>query len=185
MRRIKDLSRAGWISIGAVVAVLILVPAVATANNSTANASGASVPGLNGATLGAGSIAPGSMFVESGIIDSADSIASCEAFTPPAGKALVVTSVHATVDFVSQSFPVYLDLQTQAASCPSSGSTGGLNDTVGVTNEGLTSIPFSPGIAVANGHNFLVVDEEKMITYVTVVGYLVPASECKSPNTCN
>jgi hypothetical protein len=129
----------------------------------------AAQPTIGGVSLFADAIGPGN---------------ACAFFTPPAGKAFVVTAIDliplgaspATVEVEIDVF------SSSALSC--GGSTHNLAfGRFGSDNPQL--IPLSPGIGVAHGHylNLTVVSASRL-GYAKVYGYYVPSAACSAAANC-
>jgi hypothetical protein len=101
---------------------------------------------------------------------------------PPTGKAIIVTSI--LID-VESNAPTQAQIARATGSCPSFLTF--VRKAV-ITNLPLGAFiaPFPSGIAIPNGQELIVgLSNGASGANVSVNGYLVPASQCQSPNVCN
>jgi len=172
--KIKNLSRAGWVIVGLVAAIL-LVPTMAVAATVAYNG----IEGTNGTTTtqnkaqvtSAGQLltneAEPSAYVN--VFGRADCTTGI--FTIPSGKALIITGANFYIGEATAGTPAELDLDSGPASAPCTSLLTSANRSDQVESQNQV---FQPGIAVPAG-DVLGLDEFGASGSVSVYGYLVPS----------
>jgi hypothetical protein len=107
---------------------------------------------------------------------------------PPAGKALIVTSVKENIWNNTPGDLVEPQIYRMTGNCPTPTNPVS-KDTNNVGTDQTIVVPFPSGLPIPSGSKLAaqVVETSGDLAPVlfTVNGYLVPASQCQSPNVCN
>ena len=186
MSRIKQMSRAGWVIIGAVIA-LLLYPSVASAASTVYDGiigtSGHKADVTAASQLLTAEAAPGSYFHHTA---QASDTANTVVATPPSGRALIVTGLG--VDFGSGGNVDQVSLWIGNATCASTlepiatvSAAIIWNGSGTKTEGGLQQVPVSPGIAIPASDR-LCGTSIAAIDLIVVSGYSVASSVVTSPH---
>jgi hypothetical protein len=101
------------------------------------------------------------------------------AAAPPAGKALVVTSVFEELQTFSASAGMIISPSATAGSCSGSIIYSHLLVSSATTTDSVT-VPFPSGVAIKAGHSLDILNYSSADVGVTVNGYLVPSAQCST-----
>jgi hypothetical protein len=184
MSRIKEMSRAGWMLIG-VVGALLLVPSVASAASTIYNG----IIGISGqkadvsptSQLLTGEAAPSAFYHNFATPASATVIA-----TPPPGHALVVSGL--SIDFFPGNPTDYIVVYIGNSSCASHllnvavvNGAAIWNGSSYVLSGGTQTVPVSPGLAVPAADRLCATAIGGSSADVMVSGYSVTSSSVTAP----
>jgi hypothetical protein len=174
MSKLKQVPRFGWFVIGIVVAVLLVPTGVAAAKaglkfTGIQGTSGSQADVTSAGQLQTATAAPGAAFEN---LHTAGSMQTVVVATPPAGEALIITSVHVNVWGLSGTDP-YVYLTTRAGSC--TGSTVSFFDEVDPSASGMTVLPFDPGLPIPSTE-VLCATAINLSANVETVGYSVASA---------
>ncbi len=182
MSRIKNMSRAGWIVTG-VVAALVLVPTAAVAVTNAVIIKG-SPSGIKANVSAAGQLLtatanPSSFFQSQDVfLGSAYSPVA----TPPAGLALVVTTIH--VDVYADPSPgsnqvVAFDVQL-GTTCSQGTQVGSYSQIINPGSLEEVDVPLEPGLGIPAGDALCGLVSGSVGAEASVSGYTVPSSSVTS-----
>ena len=184
MSIIQKMSRAGWILVGLVVAVL-LFPSVATAASTVYN-------GIVGTSGHKADVSPTSQLLTAEAAPStiyhhvsfapagSDGIIA----TPPSGHALIVTEL--SIDFTAMASPDQVEFWVGNASCDTllniafTDSSDVWDGTEFLTTGGIQQVPVSPGIAIPASDR-LCASTNNGQNNVMISGYSVTSSTVTAP----
>ncbi len=181
MSRIKNISRAGWIVTGVVVA-LVLVPTVAVAASTVVNIKG-SPSGNKADVTGAGQLltamANPNSFFQSPSQNVTTSLAPVA--TPPTGLALVVTTIH--IDVYSDPSPgagQYVVFVVETGTTCSGSMVGTFHPSINPGAIGPIDVPLEPGLGIPAGDALCGISGGSVGAVASVSGYTVPSSSVTS-----
>ena len=167
--KVQDMSRGGWVIIGFVFA-LLLVP------TGMAAAAALKYVGIEGTSTNKVDVSAAGQLLTAPAGPSSSYNNWTEEFstytaiaTPPAGKALIVTSIHVdTRNGGSGEVAVGVSIN----GCTS----GAVFDQVDPSSNGVTVLPYEPGVVVPSGDTLCAFPSDWTLGNVTVSGYTVPAA---------
>jgi len=184
MSRIKEISRAGWMLIG-VVGALLLFPSVASAASTIYN-------GIIGISGQKADVSPTSQLLTAEAAPSAyyhnfaTPGAATVVATPPSGRALVVSGL--SVDFFSTNPQGSVHVYVGNSSCASDLLTVAFvngpaiwNGSSYVLSGGTQTVPVSPGVAIPATDRLCATALGGMNADVMVSGYSVTSSSVTAP----
>jgi hypothetical protein len=176
------MSRAAWIVTG-VVAALVVVPTVAVAATSVVSLKG-NPSGNKADVTGAGQLltttANPASFFQSGSTDVSSSAYSTVA-TPPAGLAVVVTTIHVTV--FADSSPgagQYVEFLVETGTGCTGSQLGTYSQVINPASVGEVDVPLEPGLGIPAGDALCGLVEGSVQADASVSGYSVPSSSVTS-----
>ncbi|HVC71567.1 MAG TPA: hypothetical protein VNC61_15035 [Acidimicrobiales bacterium] len=169
MSKIKKMSRGGWIVIGILIAMMMVPSGVAVAK-------ALHFTGIEGTSTNKADVSAAGQLLTT----QADAGASYTRWTPgittprslaviPAGDALIITSIH--IDNISGT------TGGVAFGIANNGCTSGATfDSVNFASNGITVLPYEPGVPVPAGDEVCAFPGGGWIGAATVTGYFVPAA---------
>jgi hypothetical protein len=184
--KIKNMSRAGWLIAG-VVAALVLVPTVAVAATVTVVTLKGSPSGNKADVTGAGQLLtatanPSSFFQNASLPlpSSAGGGGSVAVATPPAGLALVVTTIHINVfSDPSPGLGYSVAFYVSTGTCPES-FVGSYDQVVTPASVQEIDVPLAPGLGIPAGDALCGAADYEVGADASVSGYTVPSDTVTS-----
>jgi len=179
MSRLKNVSRAGWVVTGIVVALLLLPTGAAAKGLKIAGIidgpSGNKADVTTASQLQVAEASPGAYYVNQVLTTSS---AYATLATPPAGDSLIIKTIHFSYDGVTPGNSVF-GVVVYASSC--SGAQVAVIDVVGfATVSGEAELPYDPGFTVPSGDVLCGIVSGGGGAQASVFGYWVPAASAPS-----
>jgi hypothetical protein len=178
LSKLKNMPSVAWLVIGICVTALVMPTAAFAAGVTWTGIEGQNKVKANVTEAGQLLTAPAD--VTSDFASSRYEMVSGSVYTfyaPPSGEAAVITSVHvSSYGLVAGQVDPYIVIATGVSgSCSLSGGF----DEVDPPADGVSVLPFSPGLVVPAG-SVVCAEAFEMDAVITVNGYLVPAADAPS-----
>jgi hypothetical protein len=174
--RIKNISRAGWLIAGA-VAALVLVPTVAVATASVVTLQG-SPSGKKTNVTGAGQMLTATASPASFFQNASSAFGSTTrepVATPPAGLALVVTTIHVDVYYdPSPGSGQEIEFNVETGTSCTGSQVGSYWESLNPPSVQEIDIPLEPGLGIPSGDSLCGITVGSVDTEASVSGYTVP-----------
>jgi len=183
MSKLKQMPRFAWFAIGIAVAVLLVPSGVAAAKaglkfTGIQGTSGSQADVTSAGQLQTAAAGPGAAFEN---LTTAVAGQTVVVATPPAGKALMITSVHVNLWGLTSTDP-YMYLSTRTGSC--TGPTDSFFDEVDPATSGVSVLPYDPGLPIPSTE-VLCVTATNLAANVEAVGYSVPSASVPAAATAH